>query len=162
MKIDAVLALVASVLGSREVPVVQGPIKAVALVASVVSLWLCGCMARSSDQPVSNLQREASDQQIVASDATGSVVAAGAAEAQEKTTAPIGTLKGREYAITIYSTTDGPRFTIAGADGRVLGEKLSADEIRAQHPTIYETYKSTFAGTGGSFDASVGHVIDAR
>jgi hypothetical protein len=76
---------------------------------------------------------------------------------------PIGQLKGRQHTLMIYSSQDGPRFTVVAADGTVMAEQLSVDQLRAQLPEVYESFETTIAGSG--YLASVGvepvDVIDA-
>ncbi len=67
----------------------------------------------------------------------------------------IGYLKGREHTITLHSAVDGPRFTIATNDGKVLGSELTLEQVRAQLPDIYDSIKSNFAASSATMDASV-------
>ena len=56
--------------------------------------------------------------------------------------------------VTFYSTSKGPRFTVSTLDGKVLGEQLSVEELRAQLPDVYESFKSSIAGGHADLDAS--------
>jgi hypothetical protein len=71
--------------------------------------------------------------------------------------APIGSFRGRDHTVIIYSTSDGPRFTVTTAGGEVLAERLSGDEIEAELPDVYKTYKHTFATSDNYLDARLDH-----
>src|SRR5207249_513278 len=74
---------------------------------------------------------------------------------EEKELPPIiGHFVGRMHTITMHASSEGPRFTVATADGHVLVEALSASEIAEQYPEIYKLYRSTFAQSDGYLDAS--------
>ena len=66
----------------------------------------------------------------------------------------VTTLQTRDHEITVYTTPEGPRFTIAAAGGTVLAEQLTTREFRASFPGLHERYDSAFAEDGAVIDAS--------
>jgi hypothetical protein len=48
----------------------------------------------------------------------------------------IGTLIGANYIVSIYTTTDGPRYSVASTSGVVLAELLSPTQVLAQFPDL--------------------------
>jgi hypothetical protein len=71
----------------------------------------------------------------------------------------IGYLERRDQTITIKSGPRGPVYSVAGKDGKVLFEDLTAEQLKAQAPELHEFLKSSVAtgsGKGGVIlDASV-------
>ena len=68
----------------------------------------------------------------------------------------IGHLKGRDHTLTIYSSADGPRFTVS-KEGKVLATEISLDQLRARHRDLFQKYQGAFAGSAGvsgTLDAS--------
>ena len=112
---------------------------------SITITCLVGCSSKPSQ-----------DQTVVRPNESAAPVAATvepAAPADVGPGTPIGSLKGRNHTVTFYSTPEGPRFTVSTVDGRVLGQQLSVDQLRAQLPQVYEEFKSSIAGLGGYLDA---------
>ena len=128
------------------------------LLASIVSIGLAGCTGKPSPNKPNATTAPQGVEAETASAETASDPAdrmgATVQKPQGKPSITIVTLKGREHTITIYSAPDGPRFTVATVDGKVMADQLSADEMRQQHPGIYKTYKSSFAGSDAHLDAS--------
>jgi hypothetical protein len=62
----------------------------------------------------------------------------------------IGYLEKRDRVITIKSSPHGTVYSIATKDGKVLHENVSAEQLKAQAPEIYEVIK-----TGSANDASL-------
>lgn len=56
--------------------------------------------------------------------------------------APLGTLEGRDYTIEIYA---GPIFTVLSADGKVLAELMTTEELQAQHPELHRKLEYIYA-----------------
>lgn len=74
----------------------------------------------------------------------------------------IGYLEKRDRNITIKAGPKGPVYSVKTADGKVLCENLSADQLRAQAPEIAEFLKTAVAGTAGAkADARGGVKMDA-
>ena len=75
----------------------------------------------------------------------------------------IGYLKGRDDTITIKAGPKGPLYSVETAEGKVLCEDLSADQLRAQVPEVAEFLKTAVAGAGGTnkADARVRPWMDA-
>ena len=74
----------------------------------------------------------------------------------------IGYLEKRDRTITIKSGPKGPLYSVKTADGKVLCENLSADQLRAQAPELHEFLKTAVAGAAGtSADARVRIKMDA-
>lgn len=114
---------------------------------TITMIWLVGCSSKpSQDQTVARPNKSA------ASAAAAAVEPAAPADAGPGT--PIGSLRGRDHTVAFYSTPEGPRFTVSTVDGKVLGEQLSVEQLRAQLPKVYEEFKSSIAGPGGYLDAS--------
>ena len=62
----------------------------------------------------------------------------------------IGCLTGRDGTITIKAGPKGPLYSVKTADGKVVCENLSADQLRAQAPQVAEFLQTAVAGTGGT------------
>lgn len=62
----------------------------------------------------------------------------------------IGYLEKRNCVITIKSSPRGTIYDVATKDGKVLHENVSAEQLKAQAPEIYEVIK-----TGNANDASL-------
>ena len=108
---------------------------------------LAGCSYKGSSNKPAARSNEAAAPAVVSSAET-------APNTEDSAAKPLGSLKGREHLVTFYSTPIGPRFTVSTLDGKMLGEQLSVEELRAQLPDVYETVKSSIAQTGGHLDAS--------
>ncbi|MGQ0627556.1 MAG: hypothetical protein ACT4PL_05575 [Phycisphaerales bacterium] len=48
----------------------------------------------------------------------------------------LGTLKGKEYTVWVYSARTGPVYTVVSADGRILQEGLDVDEVYRAFPDL--------------------------
>src|SRR5581483_5041366 len=57
----------------------------------------------------------------------------------------IGYLEKRERVITIKSGPQGPVYSVATKEGKVLFENLSTEQLRAQAPEIHSLIKSSIA-----------------
>jgi len=57
--------------------------------------------------------------------------------------APLGVLQGRDYSIEIFA---GPVFTVLSADGEVLAELMTTDELQAMHPELHRKIEHIYAG----------------
>src|SRR5437867_6687799 len=66
----------------------------------------------------------------------------------------IGYLEKRDRTITIKSGPKGPVYSVKAADGKLLFENLSAEELRAKAPELHEFIKSAVAGKPAVVDAS--------
>jgi hypothetical protein len=75
----------------------------------------------------------------------------------------IGYLEKRDRTITIKAGPKGPLYSVKTADGKVLCENISADQLRAQAPEIADFLKTAVAGTGSTnkADARVRPIVDA-
>ena len=62
----------------------------------------------------------------------------------------IGYLEKRNCVITIKSSPHGTIYSVSTKDGKVLNENVSAEQLKAQAPEIYEVIK-----TGNANDASL-------
>jgi hypothetical protein len=75
----------------------------------------------------------------------------------------IGYLEKRGQTITIKAGPKGPLYSVKTADGKVLCENLSADQLRVQAPELSEFLQTAVAGTPGvKADAGVRVIGDAR
>jgi len=90
-----------------------------------------------------------------------SVDAAKLARAAKPTPPPLGTLQGREYAVEVYA---GPVFTVLSADGEVLAELMTAEQLQASLPEVYRKIERVYAANLASSIPSFGFDsgIDAR
>ena len=88
---------------------------------------------------------------------------ASAAKAKAAADYPIiGYLEKRDRTITIKSGPKGTLYSVKTADGKVLCENLSADQLRAQAPELHEFLKTAIAGNQGTnADARVRIKMDA-
>ncbi len=75
----------------------------------------------------------------------------------------IGYLEKRDRTITIKAGPKGPLYSVKTADGKVLGENLSADQLRAQAPELSEFLKRAVASGAGTnkADARIRPIVDA-
>jgi hypothetical protein len=113
---------------------------------NLILVCLAGCAAKTPPaQPVARTGGETGP---------GAATPVSAAPAAEPVPAfSIGSFKGRDHTVTIESAADGPRFTVKTNDGQVLGTRLTAEELQAKLPEVYESFKSSIAGSG-HLDAS--------
>lgn len=144
----------------------QASTKSLVVLGVLASLWSIGCSSKpaggqpsvgtpstteSVDAVATSL--EPSDDNLVTSEVGGGKKPD--APVASKATPPIiGQFKSRHHTILIHIGSDGPRFSVATLDGKVIAEALSVDEMQAQHPEIYKTYKESFANYEGYLDAS--------
>jgi len=90
-------------------------------------------------------------QSPASSAADAPATAAVKANVPDKETYPvIGYLEKRSCVITIKSSPHGTVYSVATKDGKVLHENVSAEQLKAQAPEIYEVIK-----TGNANDASL-------
>lgn len=61
----------------------------------------------------------------------------------------LGHLQGRDQKVTIYSTPEGPRFTVRRGDGEVVAQGLSVEQLRERHPDLFRTYERGMARREG-------------
>ena len=74
----------------------------------------------------------------------------------------IGYLEGRDRTITIKAGPKGPLYSVRTAQGKVLCENLSSEQLSAQAPEVREFLKTAIAGTpGAKADARVRIKMDA-
>jgi len=74
----------------------------------------------------------------------------------------IGYLEKRDRTITIKAGPKGPLYSVKTADGKVLCENLSREQLSAQAPGLAEFLKTAIAGTpGAKADARVRIKMDA-
>ena len=67
----------------------------------------------------------------------------------------IGYLEKRGRTITIKAGPKGPLYSVKAADGKVLCENLSREQLTAQAPELSEFLKTAVAGAGAKADARV-------
>jgi hypothetical protein len=60
----------------------------------------------------------------------------------------IGYLQNRDQLVTIKAGPKGPLYSVKTAEGRVLFEDLSMEQLRAQAPDLHRMLKSGFAYAG--------------
>ena len=121
---------------------------------ALISISLIGCWRNQS--PISSPRgsgQNKSPAEEAASTADESTIDRGNEDMASQRQFSLGSFRGRDHTITIYSTSDGPRFTVTTADGKVLAEKLSVGDIQAKLPDIYKTYENTFAAQDNYLDA---------
>jgi len=74
----------------------------------------------------------------------------------------IGYIEKRDRTITIKAGPKGPLYSVKTADGKVLCENLSREQLSAQAPGLAEFLKTAIAGTpGAKADARVRITMDA-
>jgi len=82
-----------------------------------------------------------------------------AASATDGHYAVIGYLEKRDRVITIKAGPQGPVYSVATKDGKILHENLSAEQLKAQSPELHELIKTGVAGDArmrsSKIDASV-------
>ncbi len=68
----------------------------------------------------------------------------------------IGHIEKRDRTITIKAGPKGTVYSVKSADGKVLFENLTEEQLRAQAPELHEFIKSAVVGgSGAAMDASV-------
>lgn len=67
----------------------------------------------------------------------------------------ITTLVTRDHEVTVHASDDGLRFSVALADGALLGRQLSAHEFEQSFPALHRRFDATFAGDSQWLDASL-------
>ncbi len=78
----------------------------------------------------------------------------------------IGYLKGRDHMITIKAGPKGPLYSVTTADGKVLYENVSREQLSAKAPELGEFLKTAVASPAGAAgtnkaDARLRPVLDA-
>ena len=82
-----------------------------------------------------------------------------ASPAANPTGSVIGVVQLRDERMTIHSTPDGVRFTVATRDGAVLGRGLSPTELAARHEVLYRVYRSGYAANEPYVDARLDNAV---
>ncbi len=54
-------------------------------------------------------------------------------------------LKSRRHIVTVYSSSEGPKFGLSSRDGKLLAAELSVSELKDQYPELYRMYNSSYA-----------------
>jgi len=67
----------------------------------------------------------------------------------------VGYLEKRDRTIVIKASSKGPFYTVKNADGKVLFENISIEQLRAQAPELHDFIKAAVAGTGGKAGAKM-------
>jgi hypothetical protein len=74
----------------------------------------------------------------------------------------IGYLEKSDRSITIKSGPKGPLYSVKAADGKVLFENVSAEQLRAKAPELHQLIKTGMAtSSGGKADARMRIKVDA-
>ena len=74
----------------------------------------------------------------------------------------VGYIEKRDRIITIKAGPKGPVYSVKTADGKLLFENLSKEQLSAQAPDLGEFLKTAVAGaSGGKADARVRVIRDA-
>lgn len=68
----------------------------------------------------------------------------------------VTTLVTRDHEVTVLASDDGLRFTVALADGALLGHELTPIELERRFPTLRRRFDAAFAGDEQWLDASAG------
>jgi len=58
----------------------------------------------------------------------------------------ITTLITRDHEVTVYASDNGLRFSVALADGALLGRQLDEHEFERSFPALHRRFDATFAG----------------
>lgn len=61
----------------------------------------------------------------------------------------------RDGLVTVYSTPEGIRFTVAGTEGEIFASGLTVEELERRHPRAHGIYQDSIAGQGAPLDASL-------
>jgi hypothetical protein len=103
----------------------------------VISLGILGCVALAL----------ADDAKQSPAPKVANVPAAAASNADTKAESfpIIGYLEKRNYVITIKSSPHGTIYSIATKDGKTLRENVSAEQLKAKAPELYEAVKTGLA-----------------
>ena len=67
----------------------------------------------------------------------------------------VGYLEGRGQTITIMAGPKGPVYSAKTAEGKILFENLSADQLRAQAPEAFQLIKTGVASGSGNSDGFI-------
>jgi len=127
--------------------------KRTVLVMSLVVVWLTG-LAFSQEKS----RRDSTSKPVVVK-APGSVP--GSTNLNTADYPIIGHIEKREHTITIKAGPKGSVYTVKNADGKILFENLSAEQLRAQAPDLQEFLKTGVVGGSGVSDARVRPLKDA-
>ena len=104
----------------------------------VVSLGLLGCVALALADDAKQNPAPKADNVPAAT--------ASSADAKAAESFPIvGYLEKRNYVITIKSSPHGTIYSIATKDGKTLHENVSAEQLKAKAPELYEAVKTGLA-----------------
>lgn len=104
----------------------------------VLSLGLLGCVALASPEDV---KQSSAPKAANASAATTTSAAAKPTESYPV----IGYLEKRNYVITIMASPQGTIYSIATKDGKILHENVSAEQLKAKAPELYQAVKTGLA-----------------
>lgn len=74
----------------------------------------------------------------------------------------VTTLVTRDHEVTVHASDDGLRFTVALADGGLLGKQLTAREFEHRFPALHRRFDSAFAKDELWLDASLEGTPDPR
>jgi hypothetical protein len=74
----------------------------------------------------------------------------------------VGYLEGRGQTITIKAGPKGPVYSAKTAEGKILFENLSADQLRAQAPEAYRLIKTGVASGSGKSDGFIDASVRLR
>lgn len=103
----------------------------------VVSLGLLGCVALALADDV---------KQSPASKSSSPAASAATTSAKTEESFPvIGYLEKRDHVITIKSSPHGTVYSIATKDGKILHENVSAEQLKAKAPELYQAVKTGLA-----------------
>ncbi len=127
--------------------------KRTVLVMSLVVVWLTG-LTFSQEKS----RRDSTSKPVVVK-APGSVP--GSTNLNTADYPIIGHIEKREHTITIKAGPKGSVYTVKNADGKILFENLSAEQLRAQAPDLQEFLKTGVVGGSGVSDARVRPLKDA-
>lgn len=103
----------------------------------VATLALLGCVALALGDDVK--------QGPAPETANASTAAASASAKVEESYLIIGYLEKRNYVITIKAAPQGTIYSVATKDGKVLHENVSAEQLKAKAPELYEAVKTGLA-----------------
>ena len=104
----------------------------------VIGLGLVGCVALAL----------ADDVKQGPAPKTANAPAVAATSTSSKAAEPypvIGYLEKRDCVITIKSSPDGTIYSIATKDGKILHENVSAEQLKAKAPELYQAVKTGLA-----------------
>ena len=117
--------------------------------AGIAFILFCSCTSESSRHNSDASRPGGTEIRNSAASISGEKQS-GAAQAEDGPLAVIGHLEFRDKVVTIFSSSSGPRYTIATKEGKMIAARLGEEELLAEFPDLYQSIKTGEAGNDAS------------